>query len=97
MKLNFASAVTNGFFMLVHAARVAWWILALLLTLVICYQVVQNMAEHQEWHRYARDNNCYVSFHGETSKAFDEHGGRLATNPAPKVWSCDNGLNFTRY
>lgn len=97
MKPNHASAGCNGFSVLFRTARAAGWIVALLLTVFVCHEIAQNINEQQKWHNYVIDNNCYISSNGEKTKAFDERGGRLATKPAPKVWSCDNGLNFTRY
>lgn len=97
MKLISASLGSSGIDLLVRTVKAAGWIFLLTLAATVSYQVIQNMNEQRQWKQYARDNNCYVSSQDESGGRYDEHGGRLATDPAAKVWSCDNGMKFKRY
>lgn len=73
------------------------YLFILALTCILWQLIVQNFDEQRKWKEYSLDNNCYISSQLDDGNGSDEHGGRLATNPVPKEWSCDNGLKFKRY
>lgn len=97
MKLHSASAGPSGVALLSLSLKVVALSIATIVAFGVAYLVFSNLNEHRQWSEYARENGCYISSQEEIGHASDDHGGRLATDPAPKVWSCDNGMKFTRY
>lgn len=97
MKPLSVSVGPSGLVLLSRTVKFAGFAFVVMVAAIVAYQIFSNLNEQRQWSEYASENGCYISSQGKASNAGDEHGGRLATNPAAKVWSCDNGLKFTRY
>ncbi|WFL66363.1 hypothetical protein [Pantoea sp. X85] len=67
------------------------------LSMLLLFLISQNMEELKQWNDYSIKEKCYISQPDNEARSLEIDGGRLATNPKPKEWSCSNGLKFTRY